>query len=59
MSLSVSKDAVRCWEQRESRELIAAGGEDPATYMMQQDMPIGRPEHIELRNQHFQYAVIW
>lgn len=35
------------------------GSEDPPAYLMQQDIPVGRPAHIELRNQHAQYAVIW
>nr|XP_031858588.1 uncharacterized protein CI109_005968 [Kwoniella shandongensis]KAA5525660.1 hypothetical protein CI109_005968 [Kwoniella shandongensis] len=29
------------------------------TLLMQQGIPVGRPPHVELRNQHAQYAAIW
>lgn len=29
------------------------------TLLMQQGIPVGRPAHVELRNQHAQYAAIW
>ncbi|KAK8870069.1 hypothetical protein IAR55_000639 [Kwoniella newhampshirensis] len=29
------------------------------TMLMQQGIPVGRPPHVELRNQHAQYAAIW
>ncbi|KAL7422095.1 surf-like protein [Cryptotrichosporon argae] len=34
-------------------------GEVPASLLMQQGIPVGRPPHIELRNQHLTYAITW
>ncbi|WVN87651.1 uncharacterized protein L203_102834 [Cryptococcus depauperatus CBS 7841] len=36
-----------------------ADQEQVPTLLMQQGIPVGRPPHIELRNQHAEYAAIW
>ncbi|KIR56799.1 mitochondrial protein required for respiration [Cryptococcus gattii Ru294] len=39
-------------------DVIAEPDQSP-TLLMQQGIPVGRPAHVELRNQHAQYAAIW
>jgi surfeit locus 1 family protein len=34
-------------------------GDTPATQLMQQGIPVGRPPTVELRNQHATYAATW
>ncbi|WRT66821.1 uncharacterized protein IL334_003784 [Kwoniella shivajii] len=47
---------------REVQPVLVDAIEEPdaaPTMLMNQGIPVGRPPHVELRNQHAQYAAIW
>ncbi|WWD10526.1 hypothetical protein V865_008662 [Kwoniella europaea PYCC6329] len=49
-------------EARGIQPVLVDAFDDPdaaPTLLMNQGIPVGRPPHVELRNQHAQYAAIW
>lgn len=46
-------------EKKPETDNVGLEPDQSPTLLMQQGIPVGRPAHVELRNQHAQYAAIW